>query len=85
MTSEAQVQANRLNAQKSTGPRTEAGRAVVSQNALRHGLFSQEEVVSWEKPEEFAEYREVVLAELEPAGAIETILAERLVGLGPRS
>jgi hypothetical protein len=33
-----QIRANRLNAQKSTGPRTEAGKRAASANALAHGL-----------------------------------------------
>ena len=41
MATEAQVVANRLNAQKSTGQRTGAGKAVVAQNAVRHGLLAQ--------------------------------------------
>src|SRR5262245_35470237 len=36
--SDARVQANRLNAQKSTGPRTEAGKARSRENGLKHGL-----------------------------------------------
>ncbi len=36
--SQARIRANRLNAKKSTGPRTAAGRARVAQNALVHGL-----------------------------------------------
>jgi hypothetical protein len=38
MTSLRQKQANRANAQRSTGPRTAAGRAVAAQNARHHGL-----------------------------------------------
>jgi hypothetical protein len=38
MTSERKIAANRNNARKSTGPRTEAGRATSRQNARRHGL-----------------------------------------------
>jgi hypothetical protein len=38
VTNERQRAANRANAAKSTGPRTEAGKAKASQNALRHGL-----------------------------------------------
>jgi hypothetical protein len=39
--SEAQLRANRLNAQKSTGPRTDAGKQRASLNATRHGLTAQ--------------------------------------------
>src|ERR1700682_345243 len=38
MTSAARIAANRANAQKSTGPRTAAGKRRVAQNARRHGL-----------------------------------------------
>jgi hypothetical protein len=38
MATEKQIAANRRNAQKSTGPRTEAGKAKVSQNRTTHGL-----------------------------------------------
>ena len=42
MASERQMQANRLNAQKSTGPRTENGKLAVHHNALTHGLLSRD-------------------------------------------
>ena len=38
MTSPAQIRANRQNARRSTGPRTQLGRSASSQNARRHGL-----------------------------------------------
>jgi hypothetical protein len=38
MVSEFKVQVNRLNASRSTGPKTAAGRAIVSRNARKHGL-----------------------------------------------
>jgi hypothetical protein len=38
MASDKQIAANRANAQRSTGPRTAAGRAKSSRNAYRHGL-----------------------------------------------
>ena len=38
MTTERQITANRANAQKSTGPKTAAGRLKSSRNAYRHGL-----------------------------------------------
>jgi hypothetical protein len=38
MTSERKIAANQNNAQKSTGPRSEAGREISRRNSLRHGL-----------------------------------------------
>jgi len=38
MTTEKQIAANRENARLSTGPRTEAGKAAPSTNAVKHGL-----------------------------------------------
>ena len=81
MATEAQIAANRLNAQKSTGPRTAAGKAVVSQNAVTHGLLAREGVLRGEDWEEFQWHREMLLEELRPAGALEVILAARIVDL----
>jgi hypothetical protein len=41
VTSERQILANRRNAQKSTGPRTAAGKGKVRVNALKHGLAAR--------------------------------------------
>jgi hypothetical protein len=41
MTTQAQIKANRLNAQKSTGPKTAEGKAIVAQNAAKHSPFAQ--------------------------------------------
>ena len=84
MASVAQIQANRLNAQKSTGPRTPEGKERASRNALKHGLLAREAVIAGEDPEEFELYRDGMLQELSPAGAVETMLAERVVGLSWR-
>ncbi|GAB9162676.1 MULTISPECIES: hypothetical protein [Bradyrhizobium] len=43
MASKRQIEANRANAAKSTGPRTNAGKTVSSRNAYRHGLSRWEE------------------------------------------
>jgi hypothetical protein len=79
MASEAQLGANRRNAQKSTGPRTEEGRAVASRNALRHGLTAERVVVFDEEPEDLARFRDEVHAALDPADEMEGQLAERIV------
>jgi hypothetical protein len=41
MSTEAQIIANGINAQSSTGPKTETGKAASSQNALKHGLTAR--------------------------------------------
>ena len=64
MATEAQTSTNRGNAQKSTGPRTPEGKAVVARNAVKHGLLAQEVVIKGEDPGEFDLYREEMLAEL---------------------
>ena len=46
MATEKQFEANRLNAQKSTGPRTPEGRAAVRLNGVKHGLTAETIVLS---------------------------------------
>ena len=84
MATEAQVVANRRNAEKSTGPRTPEGKAVVSQNAVKHGLLAQADVIRGEDKEEFELYREELFWELQPVGTMESRLAERIVSLAWR-
>jgi len=68
MASAKQIAANRINALESTGPRTEAGKAISGQNARTHGLLSQEGVADTESQEEFEVFRSRLLASLEPVG-----------------
>jgi hypothetical protein len=84
MSTESQILANRLNAQKSTGPRTGEGKAAVSQNAVKHGLLARHDVITSESPAEFQLYRSQILDELKPASPMESILAERIVTLSWR-
>jgi len=84
MATEAQIRANRLNAQKSTGPRTAAGKAVVAQNAVSHGLVGRQTVIAGEDLGEYEFYRDQMLAEFAPEGAMESMLAHRVVGLAWR-
>jgi hypothetical protein len=81
MTSEARIAANRRNAVKSTGPKTTIGKAIVAQNAIKHGLFARQNVILGEDPQEFELHRRGVFGELAPAGVMASILAERIVGL----
>ncbi len=81
MATEAQILANRLNAQKSTGPRTLEGKAVVAQNAVKHGLSGRLDVIQGEDQAEFDLHRETLLEELAPIGPMESMLAQRVVSL----
>ena len=84
MATQAQIAANRQNAQKSTGPKTTEGKAVVAQNALKHGLFARENVIKCEKVSDFDAFREKLLDGLAPVGGVEAMLAERIVSLSWR-
>ena len=84
MANESQIRANRRNAQKSTGPRTSEGRAAISQNAVKHGLLTRQDVITSESQAEFDLYRKRMLAELAPASPMESMLAERIVTLSWR-
>jgi hypothetical protein len=84
MATEAQVQANCRNAQKSTGPRTPEGKEKVSQNAVTHGLPARLVIIRGEDPGEFECYRDQMLGDLAPAGPVESLLAERIVNLAWR-
>jgi hypothetical protein len=75
MASPAQIAANRRNALKSTGPRTTAGKAVSSRNALRHGLRARRAVVPGEDPAEFERFRAELRDALAPADEREELLA----------
>ena len=79
MLSEKQLLANRQNALRSTGPRSAAGRAIASQNALKHGLRAEHNVIPGEDAEEFDSFRQMMLDDLAPAGALELMLTDRIV------
>jgi len=84
MATEAKIIANRRNAQKSTGPRSTQGKAVVSQNAVKHGLAAANDIISQECQADFDLYRGQFLAELDPDSPMESMLAERIVNLSWR-
>jgi len=72
--SEKQLTANRANAESSTGPRTEEGKAVSSKNAITHGLFSGDYVRDDEQPLH-DELNATILRETAPVGILELNLA----------
>src|SRR5689334_25075638 len=72
-----QIQANRRNAQKSTGPKTEEGKAVASLNSITHGFRARSVVLPTEDPAEFAALCQQVEAEYQPVGFHEKLLVEQ--------
>jgi hypothetical protein len=81
VSTEARDQANRANAQFSTGPRTEAGKAISSRNALTHGLTSKSSLLPGEDPAEFELFSESMLRDLDPFNTVEAALATELIDL----
>ena len=78
MATEAQIAANRANAQLSTGPKTEEGKARSSRNNLRYGLTSREFVVLPGQEDVFREWIAGLHAEVKPCGALEIDLFRQL-------
>jgi len=76
--SEKQIVANRQNAKKG-GVKTAEGKALAKLNALKHGLLSQEVLLSVENEETLAELEGRLVAELQPQGELERILVDRIV------
>ena len=79
MASKKQIQANRRNALKSTGPKTPQGKASAHLNATRHGLLSQEVLLPGEDEDALKELAERLRAELQPVGEMESLLVERII------
>jgi hypothetical protein len=79
MTSERQAEANRQNAQKSTGPRTPAGKAVVALNGIKHGLLSRESLIKGESEAELVDFGKRLRAKLAPVGELELLFADRVI------
>jgi hypothetical protein len=79
MASIKQIEANRLNATKSTGPRTAQGKSTSSLNALKHGIFAEAPIIIGEDPDAFNMLRESYLDRWQPAAPEEIALVANLV------
>src|SRR3984885_14055201 len=78
MTSEKQIEANRANAQHSSGPKTDAGRKRSRMNALRHGLTGQVTTMTEEDRAAHDVLSKALIQDLAPEGAMEIQLAQRV-------
>lgn len=78
MATERQIAANRRNAQKSTGPRSEAGKEASSRNAVKHGILSNSVVASEEDQAQFDALLSQLVDDHLPETGTECALVERL-------
>jgi hypothetical protein len=74
-------QVNRANAQKSTGPRTDAGKQRSKLNALRHGLTGHTIVLPTEDQAAYQRHSQAFLDEYRPQGATETQLVQSITDI----
>jgi hypothetical protein len=81
MASDRQIAANRLNAQKSTGPRTKEGKRRSRRNAFRHGMTAQTVIGALEDADEYRAFEADIMAGCTPHPSIERSLASRLASL----
>jgi len=79
MSSQKQIEANHRNALKSTGPKSEEGKAKSSMNALRHGLTAGQAVLPHENEDDYEKLREGMLESYVPQDSAEQALVEELV------
>jgi hypothetical protein len=81
MTSFRQLEANRRNARKSTGPITQEGKQRSRCNAVRHGLTSETVIGALEDAEDYKAFEAAVIADYDAQSAIERELVLRLASL----
>jgi hypothetical protein len=81
MISFRQFEANRRNALKSTGPRTEEGKRRSRRNAVRHGLTAETVIASLEEAEDYKAFEAAVIADYDGQTAVERELVLRLASL----
>ena len=78
MATDKQIEANRRNARKSTGPKTDEGKAASSRNATRHGILSEVAIADHEDGSLYLALQEQLMAEHEPVTGTEFMLVEQL-------
>jgi hypothetical protein len=79
MATKKQIEANRKNSRKSTGPSTEQGKRVVSKNAVKWSVFSELVLLPDEDEKLLEGLARRVLADLHPVGGLETALADLII------
>jgi hypothetical protein len=81
MTSLRQIESNRRNAQRSTGPKTQSGKQHSCQNAVRHGLTAETVIGPLEDPADYRAFEQAVTTAYDAETAVERELVLRLASL----
>ncbi|MGA2842694.1 MAG: hypothetical protein ABSG18_21520 [Steroidobacteraceae bacterium] len=81
MSSRSQIEANRRNACKSTGPTTEEGKRRSRCNAVRHGLTAETVIGALEDAEDYKAFEAAIIADYDAQSAVERELVLRLASL----
>ena len=81
MTTLKQIEANRRNALKSTGPITDDGKRRSRRNAIRHGLTAETVIAVLEDPEDYKAFERSIMADFDAQTAVERELVLRLASL----
>jgi hypothetical protein len=81
MTSLRQIEANRCNATKSTGPKTTTGKMRSRRNAVRHGLSAETVIEIVEDIEDYRGFEAAIIADFDARTAVERELVLRLASL----
>jgi hypothetical protein len=77
--SPAQLEANRANAQLSTGPKTEEGRRASSTNAVKSGLASAKLYIRADEQNEFDEFMQLLNDQLQPSGILQCLFFDLIL------
>jgi hypothetical protein len=81
MTSYRQIEANRRNALKSTGPKSEVGKDASRRNAIRHGLTAETVIGPLEDAEDYKAFEAAITADYDAQSAVERELVLRLASV----
>src|SRR5262249_21654802 len=76
-----QREANRRNAERSTGPKTGAAKSIVKWNALKHGLLASAVVLRQEDRAEYERLWARLVESLQPVGTLEALLVEDIAAI----
>ena len=84
MASLKQITANRKNSKKSTGPVTNIGKAKVSLNAIKHGLYAEHHIAVGEDMVHFKNYVDMMLETYVIFDAISALMVKKIIEIGWR-